>query len=99
MITKDIVNLGNVFCYVYTEPELILNFSIEEILYLPSGNGLTIGLRTCMESSTPALYGTTVIDISINYLVCCDHIYLQCKTMQLPTLDSQRDTKMVCPET
>jgi hypothetical protein len=99
MITKDIVNLGNVFCYVYTERELILNFSIEEILYLPSGNGLTIGLRTCMESSTPALYGTTVIDISINYLFCCDHIYLLCKTMQLPTLDSQRDTKMVCPET
>jgi hypothetical protein len=72
-----------------------LNFSIEEMLYLPSGNGLTTGLSTRMESSTPAPYRTTVIDISINYLVCCDHIYLLFKTMQLPTLDLQRDTKMV----
>jgi len=96
---KTLSILGNVFCYVYTERELILNFSIEKMVYLPSGNGLTNGLRTCMESSTPAPYGTPVIDISINYLVCCDHIYLLCKTMQLPTLDLQRDMKTVCPET
>jgi hypothetical protein len=78
---QKILSLGNVLCYVYTEHELILNLSIEEFLCLPSRNGLTNGLRTRMESFTPTPYGTTVIDISISYLVCCDHIYLLCKTM------------------